>query len=235
MTHITTKQTLFARIKLIFVLFLSLGIISACNQENTSADTNKTTAKAPAIGTDIKDMVNISPREDTTGTVKKITWEHLMPDDFKPELIEKKYKKQIDSIKEGSEENSAETQALMDKIIAEFNNAPANKKLDGLTVKIPGFIALLDEKDGIVNEFLLVPYFGSCIHSPPPPINQTILVTTKKGKSISITDIYQPVWVTGKVKVERKETELAKAGYVIENAELEIYERENADDEGEGG
>ena len=144
------------------------------------------------------------------------------------QFVVKKYKKQVDSITEGegSAENSAEAQALMDKIIAEFNHVPANKELDGVNIKIPGFVAPLDEKDGMVSEFLLVPYFGSCIHSPPPPVNQTVLVTTQKGKSIPIEDIYEPVWVTGKVTVESKETELAKAGYVIQNAELEIYKPE---------
>ena len=214
-------------IKLIFILCLSLGLISACNQEDVSTNTsaNNNAAPAIAIGADINDMVT-SATTNTTTEVKEIIWDDLIPNDFKPENIAKKYKKQIEQITATSGENGDAAQVLMDKITAEFDRAPANKELDGVKVKIPGFIALLDEKDGMVHEFLLVPYFGSCIHSPPPPINQTVLVTTQKGKSISIDDIYEPVWVIGKVKVERQETELAKAGYVIQAAELEKYKRD---------
>lgn len=213
-------------IRLVFVLFFSLGITVACGQEEAvaNAEASKPKAGSPEIGTDIKDVVKKPSQEEKVGEAKKIMWEDLVPKDFKPDVIAQKYKKQVDAITEGGGDNSAEAQALMSKIIAEFNNAPANKEYDGVKVKIPGFVSLLDEKDGMVSEFLLVPYFGSCIHSPPPPVNQTVLVVTKKGKSVSVEDIYKPVWVTGKVKVERKETELAQAGYVIENAELEIYQ-----------
>lgn len=216
--------------KLLIIIFLSLGLITACSQEETSAAVNvdKVDDESPAIGTDIKTVVKKPSNEKNMGEVKMIMWEDLIPNDFKPESIMKKYAKELESIDEADEQNP-EAQALMNKIIAEFNNAPANKELNGVKVKIPGFIALLDEKDGMVNEFLLVPYFGSCIHSPPPPVNQTVLVKVKKGKSIPMEDIYRPVWVTGKVKVERQKTDLAQAGYLIQDAELELYEREEAE------
>ncbi len=54
-----------------------------------------------------------------------------------------------------------------------------NKSLDGATVRLPGFIVPLEGvKSGDVSEFLLVPYFGSCIHVPPPPPNQIVYVHT---------------------------------------------------------
>jgi len=222
MTQITTKLEC---IKLIFVLFLSLGMTVACSQKEipTNTDSTQTNAESPEIGADIKNVVKTPSNKQATGGVRKIMWDDLIPADFQPDVIVKKYKKQVDSISEGENENNAKTQALMDKIMAEFNNAPANKELDGVKVKIPGFVALLDEKDGMVSEFLLVPYFGSCVHSPPPPVNQTVLVITKEGKSIRVENTNKPVWVTGTIKVEKKETELAKAGYVIQDAELEIY------------
>ena len=61
-------------------------------------------------------------------------------------------------------------------------NAPVNTELDGKQVKIPGFIVPLDvAKDGTVSEFFLVPYFGACIHVPPPPPNQIVYVTTSRA------------------------------------------------------
>ncbi len=65
-----------------------------------------------------------------------------------------------------------------------------NKSLEGATVRLPGFIVPLEAvKSGDVSEFLLVPYFGSCIHVPPPPPNQIVYVHTGKRSGIdSISD-----------------------------------------------
>lgn len=190
---------------------------------------------APEIGTDIAELVksetdaepgaakNTADTKDSDdGGFTKIMWEDLIPEDFQPGVIMQKYQAEIDKTPEGAPEEKA----LFEKIMAEFNNAPANDALAGKQVKIPGFVSPLDENEGTVTEFLLVPYFGSCIHSPPPPVNQTVLVKPQQGKSISIEQIYEPVWVTGRMKVELSNTELAQAGYLIEDAQLEIYEVE---------
>jgi hypothetical protein len=58
------------------------------------------------------------------------------------------------------------------------NEVKFNKKLDGKTVKIPGYIVPLDHIGFGVVEFMLVPFIGACIHVPPPPPNQLIYVTT---------------------------------------------------------
>lgn len=207
-------------IKLVAVLLLSF-MITACGEDEAVAktDDNPINPEAPAIGTDIKDVVKTESTEATSGGIKTLKWDDLIPKGFEPELMIKKYKTQLDEVEDGTPEE----QALLDKLIIEFNNAPSNADLDGIKVKIPGFISPLEENNGMVGEFLLVPYFGSCIHSPPPPVNQTVLVKTKKDKSIPIEKIYDPVWVIGKVQVKRQDTDLAKAGYVIEEAELEIY------------
>lgn len=72
-----------------------------------------------------------------------------------------------------------------------------------------------------VTEFLLVPYFGACIHVPPPPPNQIIHVTFPEGVPYEIT--YDAVWVEGTVSVERKESELAVVGYQMEAVKVESY------------
>ena len=44
--------------------------------------------------------------------------------------------------------------------------------LNGKKVAIPGFVVPLDDEDGGLAEFLLVPSPKACIHVPPPPPNQ---------------------------------------------------------------
>jgi len=100
--------------------------------------------------------------------------------------------------------------------------APVNAELDGKVVKIPGFIVPLDvAQDGTVSEFFLVPYFGACIHVPPPPPNQIVYVSAPKG--IALDSIYEAYWITGILKLQNKSTRLGAAAYSVVADKVEIY------------
>lgn len=102
---------------------------------------------------------------------------------------------------------------------------PVVKELDGLQVKLPGYIVPLDMgEDGRVTEFLLVPYFGACIHVPPPPSNQIVHATSELG--VKVDELYQPFWIEGPLKVEHATSELADAGYRMEAQKIYFYELE---------
>ena len=101
--------------------------------------------------------------------------------------------------------------------------------LDGQFVKIPGY-ALPIEFDGVaVQEFLLVPYIGACIHVPPPPRNQMVFV--KLSEPFFVKSLFEPVWITGRITVKNTEKILpvsdgkipVSAGYTIESAIVEPY------------
>ncbi len=101
-------------------------------------------------------------------------------------------------------------------------NFNVNKELNGLNVKLPGFIVPLDiGKDGLVSEFFLVPYFGACIHVPPPPPNQIVYVKMQKG--IALDSIYEAYWITGKMSIQKKSTRLGAAAYMVAADKVEIY------------
>jgi uncharacterized protein len=108
-------------------------------------------------------------------------------------------------------------------------SAQVNSQLDGLMVKLPGFMvpirftALPGKEDGgYVSEFLLVPYFGACIHMPPPPPNQ--IVHVKMAPPRQMQSMYDPVWVTGKLSTRRVNSDLADAAYSIAGEKIEMYE-----------
>lgn len=82
-------------------------------------------------------------------------------------------------------------------------------------IKIAAFIVPLEFDDNqVVTEFFLVPYFGACIHIPPPPPNQIILAKSKKG--IKLETIYDPFWLTGTMSTEIVEHEIATAAYQMD-------------------
>ena len=93
---------------------------------------------------------------------------------------------------------------------------------DGVKVRLPGYTVPFDYGyEAEISEFLLVPYFGACLHAPPPPPNQTIYVTT--SAPIKLVDLAQAVWVEGTLRSTRQSTELADAAYTIELAITEDY------------
>lgn len=95
-------------------------------------------------------------------------------------------------------------------------------ELNGSIVKIPGFVIPLEGDDKTVTEFLLVPYFGACIHVPPPPANQIIYVKYPEGAPIQ--ELWDVIYVIGRLKTETINHELAEAGYVIEGTAIAEYD-----------
>lgn len=167
---------------------------------------------------------NVNPSMPTLVTLNdisymEITWEALVPADFTAEAIMAKYEDRLAATSDGS----SEAADLYTQMQAEFNNAPVNDALDGALIRLPGFIAPLEYTDELVTEFLLVPYFGACIHVPAPPSNQTVLVKMADGQGIRLEDTYNPFWIMGELTAEGATTELAEAGYFIENAIIELY------------
>lgn len=98
------------------------------------------------------------------------------------------------------------------------------QELNGSMVKIPGFVIPLEGDDKMITEFLLVPYFGACIHVPPPPPNQIIYVKFKKGAPIQ--QLWDVVYIVGTLKTETIGSELAETGYLIDGVRLEEYDDE---------
>ena len=102
-------------------------------------------------------------------------------------------------------------------------SSAVNADLEGLTLRIPGFIVPLDvDATGQVVEFLLVPYYGACIHVPPPPPNQIIYV--KPAKPILVKDVFNAYWITGRMHVEIRNTQMASASYTMNASKVEAYE-----------
>ncbi len=105
--------------------------------------------------------------------------------------------------------------------VFDSNATKLNPALDGAYIKMPGFIIPIEMSQAGVTSFVLVPYVGACIHTPPPPPNQLVFVTTEtpypKDK------LWEAVWVTGEMSHEIQSTDVAETGYVIKADLLEMY------------
>jgi uncharacterized protein len=89
------------------------------------------------------------------------------------------------------------------------------KELGNRKAKIPGFIVPLSiGADGLVKEFFLVPYFGACIHVPPPPPNQ--IVYGKSATGFRLKTLYEPYWISGTLRAQSKGSKLGVAAYSMD-------------------
>ncbi|EYC50637.1 hypothetical protein AZ34_05885 [Hylemonella gracilis str. Niagara R] len=91
-------------------------------------------------------------------------------------------------------------------------SAPANPAMDGQRIRIPGYVVPLERADGRLKQFLLVPYHGACIHTPPPPANQIIHVHTATAPAGLRT--MDAVWIEGVLRVENSSNPVEAQGQV---------------------
>ena len=106
--------------------------------------------------------------------------------------------------------------------IFDANATKLNERLNGAYIRMPGFIIPLEiGRDG-VSEFVLVPYVGACIHTPPPPPNQLVFATAKTPWPDD--QLWDPVWVVGTMRTQLQSTEIAQTGYALAVDAMEIYE-----------
>lgn len=110
------------------------------------------------------------------------------------------------------------------QMTTEFDQEEARavtEEFNGKIVRIPGFIVPLDFDGTGVTTFILAPFVGACIHVPPPPANQLVLVTT--DTPYEFTNMYEPVNVTGMFGTAATGTALAEVGYALSAENIEPY------------
>lgn len=98
--------------------------------------------------------------------------------------------------------------------------------LDGKAIRLGGYpVPLESDAKGRSTLFFLVPYPGACIHVPPPPPNQIVLVRYPKG--IALDDIYAPLWVEGPLQIEKVSNDLADAAYALDASLVRAVEEDD--------
>jgi len=114
------------------------------------------------------------------------------------------------------------------RLLAKLNYRTGEKAkeladLEGKTVKVPGFTVPLEDWASSATEFLLVPYVGACIHTPPPPPNQLVYIEMDEGKRAKM-DGWNPVWAEGVLKIEMTESVYGHVGFTIVGQRVYPYE-----------
>ena len=165
---------------------------------------------------------------------KELTWDDLAPEGYF-ENLQQKQQSTLSGIFDNFgdalgfddiEDDSEKAQQAYEELQLSLRSAPIVPELNGQYIKLAGFIVPLeyDFENGTFNEFLLAPYFGACIHVPPPPSNQMVYVSSTKPLDQKWLD--NAVWVEGTMTTEGINSEYGSASYSMKEVKLDIYDEE---------
>jgi hypothetical protein len=151
----------------------------------------------------------------TPGPARTIGWEQLIPAGWDP------YKDLKALNLDGLKDSDPKADEALKKMRKMWDNAPINPLILGQNVRLPGYLVPLEDLPEGTKEFLLVPYFGACVHSPPPPANQIVhVLLDKPNKRFRLMDV---VWVSGPLSATKTDSHMGVASYRIDAKTLTAY------------
>ena len=158
------------------------------------------------------------PKPSATGAYTELRWDDLVPKGWDP--LQGMKDKGLSSMALLNDGDPKAVEAMRQMREA-WDKAPTEPQLNGTRIKLPGYLVPLEEVAAGHTEFLLVPYFGACVHTPPPPANQIVLVVpAKPAAGFRSMDT---VWVSGVLKTTRSDSAMGASGYRLEGAVVEPY------------
>lgn len=193
----------------------SLGLGLTPTVQAQSAASGQTQLSHPLGSKSAPDTPKATAKTADKASFREITWDELVPKDWDPM---KDFKGLNLGVLSDADPRAAE---MLKKMREAWDNAPGNNAIDGQSVRLPGYLVPLEDGKAGMSEFLLVPYFGACIHTPPPPSNQIVHVKPKVApKGFRSMDT---VWISGTLKLLRSDTMMGASSYRMDAVTVEPY------------
>lgn len=211
-----------SRLRTLSILGLNFLLLLATDVASNDIKDGNSKKEAVEQQVPIKEAVAKTPLP----KFKTIDWDNLMPEeDLNALLNPPSY---IDDLEDSSLEDLTNeqlqidlTDALDDRYQQALVSTKIIKEMDGQAVRIPGFVVPVEFDEETITEFFLVPYFGACIHSPPPPPNQIIYVHAPDG--LKLNTLYDPFWISGIISTTLIENYMATSAYSMQMKSYEPY------------
>jgi hypothetical protein len=172
--------------------------------------------------------IGISVSAEEKSPYQTIEWVDLLPEEDLNALLNPP--ESLLNIEDSSEEDQISNQLLNALSLAgdsryqqALSSTNIRSEYNNQKVRIPGFIVPVSlNNTQQVTAFFVVPYYGACIHMPPPPPNQIIFSQFTAG--IKIDNIYEPYWVEGTLHTTLTENEMATSAYALTVDKMVLYE-----------
>jgi hypothetical protein len=148
------------------------------------------------------------------GEAETVPWERLLAPGWAP-------RRSYDASGLGRmEDGDPEAQQALAALRAVWDRAPPDPALEGRRLRLAGYMLPVDADREAIRDFLLVPYFGACLHEPAPPANQVVHVLPERPMPAAARGT-GAVWATGTLQVRRSDTRLGVAAYRLLGARVE--------------
>jgi hypothetical protein len=171
----------------------------------------------PAGAADYKLGDRLPAKAAVKSAFKLVSWDDLLPKDWDPLAALKGI--DIAKLKDGD----PRADAALAKLKLAWDAAPANESMNRQPIRIAGFLVPLEWGDKNLKEFLLVPYFGACIHTPPPPANQIIhVIANPPAKGMQAMEA---VWVEGVIEIGLADTDMGRSSYRMQASKVTRYKQ----------
>ena len=202
------------------VVFLCLGVaFTALLTDNWSAI--KRALVSPEIAFITSDEAALTRIANSQAL--DITWEQLLPE-LERELITKYQAPEPERISDLTDQILRSIEASSD---TEYQSAMVSTNtistFDNAHVSLAGFVVPIEFYDDTSPSLVfLVPYFGACIHFPPPPPNQIVFARLPPG--FDQLDINQAYTFEGILQQGLFEDQMGTSAYEMNVTSISLYE-----------
>ena len=201
---------------ILLIGFMS-ALMIACSQDESNSIPDKGAGKHSSL----------KIAQNKNDLYKTIEWIDLMPQDDSDALMNPP--DYLNEIEDGSDDDLLSNQLMLandqagdDRFMQALTSTRVMKEFDNFNIRLPGFIVPLEFDIQLnVTQFFLVPFFGACIHVPPPPPNQIVYGIFEQG--LKLEALHEPVWLTGRLTTTLTENEVATAAYALEVTSVAKY------------
>ncbi|MEQ1635779.1 MAG: DUF3299 domain-containing protein [Methylococcales bacterium] len=176
---------------------------------------NRAYAADYKVGSRLPKSTSKTKHTDPHAKYREIEWEDLLPKGW--DLANAFESLNFDQL----QDDDPKAMEALEKLRKTWDEAPVEPSWNGKAIKISGFMIPLERNEGKISEFLLAPYFGACIHAPPPPANQLIHVIA--NKAFEESEITDDVSVSGVIYTQKMGTEMGQSSYLIKGDSVVPY------------
>ena len=219
---------------LMSICFISLSLLLGCSESESEKTADIASPKAdvarPSSSSTADDKGSNISSSHQHGPIQyqQIEWTDLMPQAELDALLNPPA--YLDEVEDGSFEDKIASQIqaqlnvdLDDPYQQALVSTNIVEAMDQAYIRLPGFVVPLSfgESEFMITEFFFVPFFGACIHLPPPPPNQILYVNYPQG--IELKALYDAFWLNGQLSTELIENDTAIAAYQLSLHSIEPY------------
>ncbi len=210
--------------------FFGVIVLVGCDKTTPENDIKKTVSISNSTKDVLPKPIEIEKRKNASEkTFDTISWDALIPEedlealsnppDYIVKVTDGSVEDQIASAVESAMNSDSQVDEIYEQALISTAIIGA---MDGKNIRIPGFVVPVEfTSDQKVSSFFLVPYFGACLHLPPPPPNQIIYIESEQG--IVLEGLYDAVWVSGQLSAELFEDQIATSAYTMTLNSIELY------------